>query len=128
LRFSAKRDGFSDIIITKSQAHTFFATGEPTWELIEAGEGCILPFEKAKMGEDRDCCFFHTEFTSEDVREFIPPVKAPFELPGFTTVPDSSVERFISDEPIMVVEKITPADAQSKEKGPEKRTREKSKE
>jgi serine/threonine protein kinase len=102
------------------KSHAFFAAGEPAWEVVESGEGCMLPFERAKMGEDRDCCFFHTEFTSEDVREYIPPAKAPLELEGFSVVSDADVERFVSDEPIMVVEKLSSAEAQEKEKGPAK--------
>ena len=115
---STKRLGYNGADDVKR--HPFFETGEPAWELVEAGEGCILPFEKAKMGEDRDCCFFHTEFTSEDVREYIPPMKQALELASFKPVPDAAVERFVSDEPIMVVEKIHPADAQTKMTGPAK--------
>jgi len=118
-KVSAKRLGCLGADEVKT--HVFFASGEPSWELVEAGEGCILPFEKAKMGEERDCCFFHTEFTSEDVREYIPPAKALFDLQGFASVTDEQVERFVSDTPILVVEKATPAEVQQKEKGPEKR-------
>jgi serine/threonine protein kinase len=115
---NAKRLGYLGADEVKN--HAFFANAEPAWEIVEQGEGCILPFEKSKMGEDRDCCFFHTEFTSEDVREYIPAIKTPMDIQGFDSVKDEDVERFISDEPIMIVEKITPAEAQQKERGPSK--------
>ena len=111
-----QRLGYGKIDAQAVRAHPFFKVDKtPSWETVENWT-CSPPVDLSEVNlgaSPRDAVFFHAEFTSEDVREYIPPPKSgnvhqPAEFKGFSKVPNATFEQFISTTPVSV---ITKADA-----------------
>ena len=128
------RLGYGPVDATAVKAHPFFdppkkGKADPntlTWAAVEGltAPPALVP-EEIGLGDPRDAIFFHAEFTSEDVREYIPPItKLPqaqqLYLSGafkeFAVVGDDVVTRFVSAEPLPSLEKgdVDPNDLAAK--------------
>ena len=111
-----QRLGYGHMDATSVKAHPFFkADKAPSWESVENWQ-CAAPLDLSEINmgaSPRDAVFFHAEFTSEDVREYLPPATKSSahglsDFKGFLKVPNESFEKFTSPTPVMV---ITKADA-----------------
>ena len=109
-----QRLGFGKPDADAVRAHAFFQVDKaPSWDSIESWS-CAPPLDLSEVNigsSPRDAVFFHAEFTSEDVREYIPPpqnVHPSSDFKGFIKVPNSTFEKFTSATPVSV---ITKADA-----------------
>lgn len=113
-----QRLGFGRPDAIAVRAHPFFKPEKadnktPTWEAVESWS-CPPPVDLSEINlgaSPRDAVFFHAEFTSEDVREYIPLPKAvqpSNDFKGFLKVPNTTFEKFTSSNPVSV---ITKADA-----------------
>jgi len=112
------RLGFGRPDASAVKAHPFFKQDKtPSWEAVENWT-CPAPIDLTEVNigaSPRDAVFFHAEFTSEDVREYIPPAKssahAGADFKGFTRVPNETFSKFISTTPVMVITKAEAAAA-----------------
>jgi len=79
----------------------------PTWDQVSrlAIQPVLNLSESGVVGRPKDAVFFHADYTSIDVREYVTPPKAPLDVEGFQTVAQSHFSMFLSDSPIPVVEK-----------------------
>lgn len=102
--------GRSDAAAVK--AHEFFKSERSIpWETVASGEvPPPLDLSDAGLASPKDAVFFHAEYTSEDVREFIPPQSRPTshsaaEFKEFTKVPNQTFQSFTSTTPVAVIAK-----------------------
>jgi serine/threonine protein kinase len=93
------------------KAHPFFKIEKgASWESVENWT-CPSPLDLSDVNlgsSPKDAVFFHAEFTSEDVREYIPPPKVNFptsDFKGFVKVPNDAFEKFVSKTPVSVITK-----------------------
>jgi protein-serine/threonine kinase len=111
-----QRLGYGRLDAQLVKAHPFFNktadNKSVSWEAVE-NWACPPPLDLTEVNlgaSPRDAVFFHAEFTSEDVREYIPPLKPNGaahlqEFKGFTKVPKNTFDRFISSTPVMIITK-----------------------
>jgi len=93
------------------KSHSFFSTEDknkgielPSWKQVSSGETQQVVYlsEAGIVGKPEDAVFFHSEYTSIDVKEYIPAMKNPLHVEEFVTVNDSLLENFASLTPIPV--------------------------
>jgi len=81
----------------------------PSWEQVVSMKTDPVVFlsDAGIVGEPEDAVFFHSEFTSIDVREYVKPAKSKMVFDSFLQVPEHDFELFVSNEPIEIVAKST---------------------
>ncbi|KAH9247057.1 hypothetical protein BASA81_015409, partial [Batrachochytrium salamandrivorans] len=108
-----KRLGYGEQIGRAAiKSHLFFINTEPavhgepyaTWEQVEKldTKPCVFLSDTGVVGAPQDAVFFHSEYTSMDVREYVPVCAKPIELQGFQHVPVGTFSLFVSPDPIPV--------------------------
>lgn len=80
-----------------------------SWESSKLSTIPVIPLQETGIvGSPKDAVFFHSDYTSLDVREYIVPGRTKLEIEGFVAVPNDTFALFVSDSPIPVVVKDSP--------------------